>query len=385
MNDLLTKKKAIILLLLGFLVFSPTSAKVSLYLLNMPFICPELLFVLFIPFIRRYYEISIRSFDLIITFLAVFSLFFISIVFGDISPIEAIAVGRSYMYLFLFYIVFSKNNILSINELYLISIGSVIGWILSIYIDLKLFNIGDLLSSVSYGNIVCVIFFVAITLTKKRVVFPLCLIVSVSVLSGLRRVLFIIITTCFISYVYSLFDVKKHLTFLRHIFILIIVVAVISPVFLVFLENNTPDVYRRIVLKTTSSIESGIDNSEDNSRVEQHEFVVNNIFKYVLPNGFVSKDYENNPELGIYYDVSILGLFYTFGYLSVIFLFMFLRCSFILMKKYLKKGNVEYCIYGVSLLSLFFLLFIEGSFLTFPYSTPITGLCLGKAVFYSKH
>lgn len=150
------------------------------------------------------------------------------------------------------------------------------------------------------------------------------------------------------------------------------------------IESYSGDLYFRVITKTEMFL-SGEENEGDNIRKELIQDFINNTESYLLPGGFVSKQTATDKNTGFFNDLPIMELSYTLGILGTLLLIIYFgysayRC-YVLSNK--NAQNEIYFIYSLSFITMFTLLFLEGSFLTFPYAVTFTGYCLGSLHRYS--
>ena len=116
-NYQLTDKSFVLkLFLMGFVVFSPLSSFITMDIFHLPISLPEVLFLLFIPFCRKYFRFSslkrVQTFVLLWVWVI---LIVLAVLVGRYSLYAILATARSYLYLFLFYLLFCKDNNVSID------------------------------------------------------------------------------------------------------------------------------------------------------------------------------------------------------------------------------------------------------------------------------
>ena len=122
---------------------------------------------------------------------------------------------------------------------------------------------------------------------------------------------------------------------------------------------------------------NGEGNSGDDTRKDLIETYFSNLDTYWGPNGFISKQYQTSGE-GWYNDFPLSELSYTFGIgFTALFLFYFGIKSIDICRliRYKKINNFK-LIFPVGYLVVCILIFMEGSFLTFPYQSIYSGYIL---------
>lgn len=374
---------------MGILVFSPFSSIITLDYLKLPLALPELLFIPFIFIINNKVNIlSItkqkRTYILIILYL---TLLFLAILIGDYLPFDILSSSRGYLYIGLFYLIFCKKNNFTLNDTLFVTFGSLIGWAVVSYINLqKSFVSAE--EIISYGALLAIPLFISISLYKKNysifIIGMIC-IIFVSLTAGLRRQMAIVILSLLFTVFFLLLNNPKRFFSVSILIILLFIPLSISlPRIETLLKENAPVIYHRVFVRTEILLK-GEKTGGDVTRNNNFIYLKDNLDSYIFPRGFVSKHTLKVKGTGRYIDFPLLELFHVLSIpLALLMILYFLhyaiKCTIMLLK-YKSDGAFVALISFLIILSL---LFLEGTFITYAYATPFTGLCLGMLKYYSK-
>lgn len=377
------------LVLLGFIVFSPISSFIMIDLLHFPISLPEILFVLFIPFCKKHFCFTTlfrkQTFVLILVWLFLIA---IALLVDEYSLYSILSTARAYLYLIIFYLLFNKQNNVSVEVVYYVCIGAFCGWILDAFISFKTYTLNGIETAVSYGPMLCIPIIIGVQILKgkyKSLFIMILLSIFLMIISGMRRQMAVTVISLFIMFIYI---AKRNKANLRK---LMLGVGLVSAIIILnfetigdTIESYSGDLYFRVITKTEMFL-SGEENEGDNIRKELIQDFINNTESYLLPGGFVSKQTATDKNTGFFNDLPIMELSYTLGILGTLLLIIYFgysayRC-YVLSNK--NAQNEIYFIYSLSFITMFTLLFLEGSFLTFPYAVAFTGYCLGSLHRYS--
>lgn len=374
------------LFLMGFIVFSPLSSFITMDIFHLPISLPEVLFLLFLPFCRKYFRFSslkrVQTFVLLWVWVI---LIVLAVLVGRYSLYAILATARSYLYLFLFYLLFCKDNNVSIDVVYYICIGTFCGWLLDAFISFRTVALLVEGVNVSYGPMLCIPILIGVQVLRgkyKTLLLTLFVSVILMILSGMRRQMLITVVVLAVAFIYTMFRNKK--IFIQYLVILIGFVGIVFlyyPIIENAIGSYSKKLYYRVVVKTESLI-TGESNEGDDMRKNFMRDFIEDMDSYILPHGFVSKQTATDRNTGTYNDFPMLELVYTIGLIGAFLLIAYFgytayRCY------YLINNNLLF-VFTLSYIAMFVLLFLEGSFLTFPYAVPFTGYCLGNLQKYSR-
>ncbi len=386
--DKIDKKEKLFLILMGVVVFSSFSSLLVVEWLNFPLALPEVLLVPFALFFRNKFNFVDVSIQKMLHTLTYFWLLLITIGFaiGNYSPFSIVSSSRGYLYICIFFVLFSKKNSFSLDHVALVSFGSLIGWAIGSYFNL-LKAIGSMEQTVSYGAALAIPLFLSTTIIKKKyklLLLGLLLIVFISFTSGLRRQIFVSVLTLFVSSVLIVLNNPKRSFKIMALFLSLLIPFVLGlPTIEAIFKENTPRLHYRVFAQTRAVL-SGEKTEGDAIRSNNFKYLVSNLDSYLYPKGFVSKQTTADKNLGIFNDFPLLELVHVFSFpVAILLISIFLFWAKKNMVRYLKFQQDESFVFTSSFIVMFSLLFIEGSFITFAYAAPFTGYCLGNLKYHS--
>lgn len=371
----------VIPILLGLIVFSPFSSLVTVKILHLPFSLPELLFCPFIIYFIREIRIDRIKSKLLTALLLTWCAYLaISIISNDYELVEIIGCARTYLYIIIFFTVFVSSKTSLLPFMAYVSYGAIIGWAIDVYSGLISITTNEDSIYISYGPMIALPIAIGYPLmTGNRrlsfIIFICCLVIGT--FGGLRRVLFITVSTYFLINLYIGFrNPYERIRVLRLICIFSLALFLSYPIIENTLHNYSWDLYVRIILKT-----EGIFNGESNSGDEGRNILISEYFQnlddYILPYGFVSKQYATTGD-GKYNDLPLTEISHSFGLAVSWILILYLCIKSINILKKISTGrlNDTYFLFTTGYVVIVMLLFMEGSFLTFPYQSIYTGYIL---------
>lgn len=378
--------------LIGFLVLSSFSTSLLIDRLGFPIALPELLLMPFLFFLKKFNFIKLsKSYLWYILLYLWFVLIAIALLVSNFSPFQILSFSRGFLYLFLIYTLFLKKNDFSLNNVMFLSLGSLFGWSVSSFLNLRFlissFSDKELLS---YGALLAIPLFISISIIKKKYTLffiGLILMISVSLTAGLRRQIFVVLVSLLLSFFLKIIKKPKTLP------IFVTFSAIIGLFFYFnfgnidsFLAKNAPIIHNRVVVKTLRSFEGG---KTDGDITRQNNFSVlyEDFDDYLFPRGFASKQTseKSNIAVGRFNDYPLLLLSYIFGFpITLLLLLYFSKKALNNFRFYLKYNSDGAFVFFICYLIIILLCFLDGTFLTFIYAIPFTGYCLARLNFYSK-
>ena len=378
-----------LLFLSGFLIFSPILSKIFIDIIGLPLTIPEILFLPFIGIYNKYLGIKLSS-KFLGSLFFLYILLVIAIIYGYFPFYSVLSTFRGYLYIILAFWAFKDRQLFGgIDAVFAIVLGSSFGWLVMSLNFFSAIVFGSAEGSFAvYGNMISLAMVIVISvLYYKRLFNSIVLIMNLvlSFTTGLRRQILVTL----VSYLISLFLLGKRS--IKGLIIILLTLGFGFPLILRGFENISsfiltisPKLFSRIITKTTMFID-GEQSTSDSSRLVNLKDVIENIHEYILPRGFVSKRTMADADLGAFMDAPFKELLHTFGLILLIpMLLIFLyRIRFHIIN--FRKYNVRES--GVMIvMSLIFLIltFVEGSFLNFTYSVPVTGFVLGR-IFTTKN
>ena len=395
--DILKKKKKkryrainnnIMFTALGFFVFSSISSTIMQDYLHFPISLPELLLLPFIIIQRKKFStLKFKKKDFYVTFFLLLILLLLGLLF-DIFPLYALlSSSRSWFYLLICFFVFSRHNDFTNEDFLWLAFGSIIAWLLN-----SLMNYNKLLQFaifneqvVTYGLMLAIPVFFASAIYRSRYFLLLLGISLVSltvVFAGIRRLLVIAVLSLFIA---SLFRVYKRKVQMFSVLLVGFTFFAFFSFFLPsikgFVRETSPVMYYRVFERTENFIESGNSGSSgDERRLDNFMMFIESLEDHIIPYGMVSVQTRNDKRTGVFNDFPLYQLSWIFGW-PIAFLILFQICQILIrnIRKY-KSFEDETSFISINcLVVMFLLLFLEGTYIEYPYATPITGAILGRA------
>ncbi|HXU26096.1 MAG TPA: hypothetical protein VN698_02605 [Bacteroidia bacterium] len=183
----------LLLIICGFIVFSPLSSEITMQLFHLPLALPEILLIPFIYVLRKRLDLRLKITLPFIYLLCLFLVLLgISFLVQNFRASSVLSTARGYFYMLLAYSVFSGKNKTSMAAIMLICLGSTLGWcLLSIeqFIQLTKFVDPDSSLAVS-GNMVALVLLIVIAIINrntKMIFLSISLGLILSLTTGLRR------------------------------------------------------------------------------------------------------------------------------------------------------------------------------------------------------
>lgn len=382
-------KKYIISFLMGFLVFSSFSSYFILNILHLPFSLPELLLIPLLFLARKYVfplkydKRSLLKFSYILMILVI-----IALLDGRFRFLSIVSALRGYFYLILFFCIFKENNQHIRNEfLSYMSLGSLFGWAF-----VSLFNVRNVLlvssddASVAIsGTMMAIPLFLSLSFKNKYLlILGIILLLIISVTAGIRRQILVFS----ISLLWIFLLTPKNIKTIKLLFSISISILFFFLFFInkikEFFYDNFYILYVRVFGRIESYLDGSVDSS-DSGRLDTILDIFDQLDKLIIPHGIVVLQSDRYENVGIYNDYPLLLLCYMLGFIFVIPILIWLVN--ILIKNYRLYRRYKLIEYNSAALWIFIsiiLLFVEATYIYSPYSVPVTGICLGRACFYSK-
>lgn len=388
-GNYISKRDKILFVLMGMFVFSTFTATLCGEILHLPLTLPEPFFIAFLILLKKQLlpvrmDKGLFGFLVIVLILSIL----ISQIASDYSLFAVLSSARGYLYLFLFLAIYKRDNKPSNDALLYISFGTLIGWTIACVMAFRTLLANPSDPAQTYGNMIAVALFISIaTLNKKwkLLVIGLVLLMLISFMSGIRRVILVILAAGVLSIL--IYYIRKKLPIFK---VVIVAILVAFPLYLIipyvgrYAEENVPILYYRLFTKTEESLR-GESGESDEYRVNSFKKFREEWITYLLPQGMVSNQYIEDNKTGIYMDFPFLALSHIFSLPVALFLFIFFFVkaykSYLL---YRVTGDTSPGVFAIVAFIMLMLLFVEGSFLVHPFTTPFSGLCLGKAILYAR-
>lgn len=387
-----TYKNNFLFFLLGFFVFSSLSSTIVQTYLHFPISLPEMLFVPFVFLLwNKFTSVKFKAKDFVITIGILIALLLIGIVCGEFPLYSMLATSRSWFYLLILFFAFSRNNKINSDDLMWLAFGSVLAWFVDSVVNYRQLIGGVLLDEqvVTFGLMLAVPVLISTAIYKSRYLLLLVSIVVISmtvVFAGIRRLLVVALLSIFVSVLLSAFKRKKNAFSFFIIGLIVVSLFRISyPVISEYVEVNSPVMYYRVFARTESFLEFGSsDSNGDQSRMNHFDRFFDDFLDHTIPYGMVSSN-TRDKLAGVFNDFPLYQLNWIFGWPTT--LGMLLYFGFVLLRNMRKFSNYNDEVAFVSansIIVMFMLLFLEGTYIEYPYATPFTGLLLGRACLNSK-
>lgn len=378
------KISKVLFFLMGLFVFSNIYKLVLSTVFGIGLALPEILLIPFVIALRKEIKLRVNSFSFFFTIGFWLLLYFL----GTSQPGSGsmFTHSRGFLYIFLCFIIFKNPNTrFNIDYFFYLSFGSLCGWLfISLFNLIILRNLYDV-SGFTYGNMLSIPIFLSTSYLKnKKLLFyiGLCILFAIIFTAGLRRVIVVVLVSLLILFFFP----SKNTSIRKQVISFSILTILVSIVYMnidkigKIVYDYSPSTYHRVFEKTSDSMgDDMID--EDIKRLGFIEYYLQHYQDDLLPNGFLKTSPEE--EFGRYNDFPVLELSYTFGFFGLLIIFLyFLRCLLLTAKiAYYYSIALIFFIPGAIVL---FLCFMDGSILTNPTVTPLTGMCLGKMALFSN-
>ena len=378
----------IALVSMGFLVFSPFGTILLMRYLGFPLSLPELLIIPYVFIFRKRYSFSPIGKKRAIGFISLWILMiFISILAQRYSILAVISSSRTYLTLIIAYLIFSKKNNVSLDDVMYISLGATLGWLYSSIYGINLYIEGttDVVSRV--GNMIAIPLLISIAVIKKHnktLFLAIILCIAISITAGVRRQIVVFLASLFLTYGILFFkNFKKNKKQFFELILIILVFLTVLPQISNYVKENIPVLYFRVFQKSENFLKGENDQSGDSIRLENMSYLIRDFSDYIIPKGFISRRTIEDGT-GNFIDFPLLELFYMFGFLLALVLLLIFAIQTFRCYKQSSKTNNDSLIFVILSLIMFMLLFLEGTFLSSSYVAPLTGYCLGRLKFHSK-
>ena len=378
----------ILFLLIGVFVFSSVCTSIS-SLLHAPFTIPEVILLPFL-FLRKEKFKSLRfNLILFVKFLFIsIILLFIALLWGIYDIGSIISCARCYIYIYLGICLFDTKNAISSSDIMYLCLGSIIGWAIIAYSNLQFLMYEKSDAYITYGMFMSIPMFVVLSLSQKKYIIfivGMIFLTIVFMFAGIRRVIAVFIMSMIFYGLLNIVQSPKKLFSIAFIFsILIGVFYMIMPILEEYIKDVSPYLYYRIFARFTGAVGNDMDSS-DLTRISNLSLLSTTEVDLLLPHGFNTTRYDKVEGSGVFNDVPIFSLAWIIGLPLTIILLFFIYIKLIKgyknYRRYFEPINLAVL---VCVLCMFGLLFLDGTFLTYVYSAPFTGLCLGKLKLFSQ-
>ena len=372
---------------MGLIVFSPVSSFLSLEILHLPLALPELFFLPFFILLReKFKSIKIPSYAIVNVMFLFMLLLSFALISASFSLFAILSNARAWLYLLLSFCLFRNDNNITYDDFLYFAFGSIIGWAVICLVNVVNFiHWGDYKISITYGLMLSLPLFYSITIFKYRksmLLAGIVLTVVIIVFCGTRRV--ILVTALSVVASVLIMGILKMKNLLRYILIgiaLIFTISALMPIIENAVNDISPHLYFRLFTRTEALINEGIDASQDTERFNILSSTFDEMEKSYLPRGFISMQTDTDDNVGHYNDYPLTMLFWIFSWpVALIILFYLIIIMLKNIKIAIKTKKEPPFVCAVCIIIIILLLFLDGSFITYAYATPITGALLGMAI-----
>ena len=300
-----------------------------------------------------------------------------------------LSVARSYLLLILFMCIGLniKMDKRFYTALFLVSLGSAVGWVL--FIQGKLMGFfpwgeNEFLFAF-YGNMLAIPVGISLVFSFFSNISLITIVLGVNVFlsftSGLRRQMLVSLISFGFYYAIYFIRTAKAKTLIP---VILIIAGVVTSLPLIEnkVEEISPYLHHRVFVRTTDTGET----DSENSRLSHFKMMVDEAEGLILPHGFVSKRTTVDKGVGIFVDTPIYEWSYTIGFPMFFAVFIFLMVRVVkLFKAYMQYRIQPLSVWFISGMIFVMLMFVEGTMLSWTYIVPFTGLILGSVVRYGNN
>ena len=349
--------------------------------------------VLFLPFLillkKKFRSVKVKISEVIGILFLCFFLVLMGYFYGQFPLFSMLSSARSWIYMLLCLFLFKRKNSITNSDLMWLCLGSIIAWFVDSQINFNSLLMGLEAKNfvVTYGLLLAVPFFFSASLFGNKYllfVFSIVIISGTIIYAGVRRLLAVTIIALVFAILLSLKSNGKRILpyiVLGSLFIsgLIITLPLVSD----YMKEKSYGMYYRIFVRTESMSDDS--STIDSKRQSNFIYLVDNFLDYTIPRGMVSVRTSTDKGTGIFNDFPLYQLCWIFGWpIAIIILCYILKICFKNLIKF-NKGKDETSIISINcIIIMFLLLFLEGTFIEYPYATPITGVVLGRAILNAR-
>ena len=392
-NKLKRLSEYIYLFLLGIIGFSRLSQYVIFDVFHLPFYFIELYFVPFFIVKWKEYSKYIVKISKTKKFAIWTLVLVVDVLIGCVvsfNIIDTVTMTRSLIYIVYIALIFEQKKKFTINKIFVISLGSIIGE----YIYSTRYLTGDVASI----NTTCLaIILIAPIMAKRYILFSGCALFGllVAINSGYRLGIVVILLVTIECVAWIVFANRENLS-LKEIGKKLFIPLMIF-ILLAYTVSNYENIIKfasgvlgtsqyaiwRVTARLRTLFSGDLSASRDSLRVEVFKYAITAFVPSLLPKGLVGKTMGT---LHYYYDVPIVYLYDAFGSIPA-YIIAFI-CSIKGFKCFLgafKRNTPDYYVLsGLMFPVLFLCLILNGSFLYITFQVIMTGMFLGEWFAYDK-
>ena len=379
----------ILFILLGFVVFSSFDTTLCLDILHFPQLLPELLIIPFCILLKKKFKSLRIDMHLFVRLLYVLVfLLILAIVVGKFEIIGILSMFRSFLYMIIFVCLFKNPNHLDTNDIQWLTLGSLLGWFYDSQINFTRLIVDFNMENITYGLLLAFPLFFSIVITKKRYLLAsvgLGLSIGIFVFAGMRRIILVFLISILVIF---LIEFLGNLKRIFSIFLITSALIVIYNIFSAHIESfvieASPQLHHRMYVRTEELIK-GQGGHGDKKRIDNFKSLEEQVDLLLIPKGLYT-NHTSEKGAGVFNDFPFSALTWALGLpLAIVILAVLLRKTKKAFDSYKTSRNTEIVPYVVSMIVMLAMLFLDGTFLSYVYCAPITGMCIGRILYFSKY
>jgi hypothetical protein len=230
--------------------------------------------------------------------------------------------------------------------------------------------------------------FISLTLSnKKYLIFGIGMIflIVIFMFAGIRRVIFVFLLSILFYFLLSIIhNPRKNFSSIILLGLLVGMFYVILPWMESTVQDLSPHLYYRLFARTHDAAGHSLASS-DVTRVNNLSLLSNTDTDLFFPHGFNTIRYDKVVGSGVFNDVPIYSIAWIIGLPLTIFLLLYIAYKGVkTFKFYIKRNDSMTLSLLVCLLCMYCMLYLDGTFMTYVYAAPFTGMCLGKIKLYAS-
>ena len=379
----------LILSMMGFLVFSPVATDLCIDVLHLPLVSPEILIIPFFFILRKKFQTLRIDKKLFSNFIVLHVLLLIiAYLWDEFQYMGIVSLSRSYLYLYLCLCIFKNKSDFTTEDFLYLSLGGLIGWLFISRIHFARLLVDYNMSNLTYGTALFIPMFLSIAISlKKRIILWLGIgiMILIFIFAGLRRIIALFVFSLVAIYVLQVLGDKKKILQAFSFFVVFIgLILFLMPIIEDNIKDLSPELHYRMFVRTERALDGDSGESEQ-SRVDNIASTLGLEPENFIPHGYYT-NHAMEPGAGVFNDVPMIALIWIFSspiaWLIIINIFSKVIKG---VKIYARYNNPQQMPFIVCCIMLFTQLIMDGSFMSYCYCAPITGICLGRLLYYNKY
>lgn len=372
------------LFLFGLFAFSPVSTYIFTRLLNTSNWI-EIFIILFYILYKKKLALKLYlSIGICFCAILIILLLCLGILSNNFNVYGIFSNSRNYILLLICYSVFKNNDKINLCHMLCLCMGSVFGWLIVARYQFNEFVLTQDGNGATYGGLIPLSLLIIVGIIFKRhalLLVALCMGGALVVFAAIRRQM--------ISMAFSLLGaslikkgIKPLIKGLVFLGILITIISFSWKPLSYKIQSISPDIYVRVFYKTENlfQVSKQFRNESDTTRFSLISQLTDPsvIFDdFLLPHGFVSKQVYTDIGTGRYIDCPMLEMYYTLSFGGAVLLsILYLWHVFYHICNYFKHDVKSSAVWSILGLNMYFLLFIDGSFISYVNFIPFTAYAL---------